>query len=142
MAKTAGKLTELQRRFVEHYMGDCAGNGAEAARRAGLTGTDDAIRQSAVRMLKMPAVKQAIADRIASDPVVKTREQLQKFWSQVMDGAEHISNRLKASELLARTHGMFVDRHEHTGAGGQPLATATVHYHFPGKGRLKSNRDG
>ena len=100
------QLTEKQRRFVEAYMGAAAGNGAEAARQAGYKGNDATLRVVAAENLAKPNVRAAIEERRTARPDIATREERQAFWSAVMRGQEgaEMRDRLKASELLGKTH--------------------------------------
>lgn len=115
------KLTELQRRFVEAYMGAAKGNATEAARIAGYKGDDKSLAATASRLLRNVKVLAAIDERVASDPLVLDREKLQKFWTRVVLGVEldrgeepEMKDRLKASELLGRSQGAFIERVEHS----------------------------
>lgn len=117
------ELNERQRRFVELYMAN--GNASEAARQAGYAAPSAG--RTGGRMLKHALVRAAIAERRASDPRIATREDRQRFWSQVMLGegefsAARMADRLKASELLGRTHADFVERFEHTVTEVPPYA--------------------
>lgn len=104
-------LTEKQRRFVEAYMGEAAGNGTEAARLAGYKGNSRTLGQVASENLAKPDIAKAIASEVAADPLVLSREDLQRFWSRAVQGQEDV-DRLKASELLAKSQAMFVHRIE------------------------------
>lgn len=57
-------LTERQKRFVDAY----AGNGLEAARSAGYAGSDATLKVTASKLLKHPAVRDAIEERQAHPP--------------------------------------------------------------------------
>lgn len=131
MAKGKG-LSERHRRFVEAYMGEAAGNGARAAELAGFKGTNKVRSETARKLLARKDVKAAMAERIESDPLVATREERQRYWTAVMRGAEKVTikvrgkmvavpasiqDRLKASLLLGRAQGDFVERHEHKVTG-------------------------
>jgi hypothetical protein len=105
-------ITERQRRWVEAYMGAAKGNATEAARLAGYRGNAETLRQVGHENLTKPHVRAAVAARVAADPRVKTREELQLFLSQVIDDPRNkLCDRLTAVKLLARTQGIFVDRH-------------------------------
>jgi phage terminase small subunit len=119
-------LTEKRRRFVEAYMGQAKGNATEAARIAGYAKPTE----EGYRLLRNAQVRAAIDVRVKSDPGVKTREQLQRWWSdRVDDEAFEPRDRLKASELLAKSQGVFIDRHEVKHEG------ATVQVYLPDNGR-------
>lgn len=106
-------LTEKQRRFVEAYMGEATGNATEAARRAGYKGGESTLRSVGSENLTKPDIITAIKIRVDADPAVKTREQRQRFWTATMDDAAvAMKERLRASELLGKSQGDFVQLHE------------------------------
>lgn len=123
---------ERLRRFVELYMGEAVGVGAEACRRAGWKGTAKALSERGRRLLLREDVQAMMKERVKEDPAVLTREDRQRFWSSLVNGdpikmltkegveverVPPIAARLKASELLGKAQGDFVEvkRHEHTG---------------------------
>lgn len=115
--REAPVLTEKQRRFVEFYMGQAAGNATEAARLAGYKGNRATLQMVGLQNLSKPMIRKAIDERVEADPAIKTREDRQRFWSRMMDDKEEAArDRLKASELLGKSQGDFVERHEHSGA--------------------------
>jgi hypothetical protein len=108
-------LTERERRFVEAYMGAAAGNATKAAHLAGYA--KNTAEKQASRLLGKVGIREAIDARASSDPAVWTREQRQRFWTAIASGAGNyalasLRDRLKASELLGRSHADFVDRHQ------------------------------
>lgn len=107
-------MTEKQRRFVEAYMGTAAGNATEAARIAGYAGDDAALAVRGSECVRNRKVAAALAERQQGSPAVATREERQAFWASVMRGETDApwKERIKASELLGKTGGDFVDRHE------------------------------
>lgn len=136
MPDTKGhKLTEKQRRFVEAYMGEAAGNSTKAARLAGYKGSENTLKSIASENLTKPDIIAAIDERVNSDPKIATRKERQAFWTKVMKGEEpgaEMKDRLKASELLGKSHADFVDRHEHKHEGE---TTQVVRYEYPSNGR-------
>jgi phage terminase small subunit len=110
----AEKLTEKQRRFVEAYMGEAAGNATEAAKLAGYKGNNATLRAIASENLTKPNIASAVAERVESDPRVWGREQLQRFWTEVAEGKyqDEKLDRLRGSELLAKSQAMFVQKVE------------------------------
>lgn len=119
------KLTAKEQRFVDAY----DGVGSDAARAAGYTGTDEAIRTTACRMLKKPHIAAAIQSRekTRATKTIATREQRQEFWTETMnDVAAELRDRLKASELLGKSEGDFIERHEMSGPGWDQLVTASM----------------
>ncbi len=60
-----------------------------------------------------PAIQAAIDERVAADPAVATREERQQFWTKIMnDTGEDMRDRLRASEILGKSQGDFVERRE------------------------------
>jgi phage terminase small subunit len=109
-------LSERERRFVEAYMGQAAGNGTEAARLAGYKGSPQVLGVQSTRLLKKASVLLAIAERVQDDPTVATRLDRQLFWTTTMQDAQvPWKDRLKASELLGKSQADFVEKHEHSG---------------------------
>lgn len=121
-------LSERERRFVEAYMGDAAGNATKAAELAGysprsaryqgskLLATNRNI-QSAIEQRQQDVSTQGIADRA----------ERQRFWTEFMRGVEiHPLARLKASELLGKSNADFVDRVHHSGQVSAPQAVTFV----------------
>lgn len=100
-------LTAKQRRFVEAY----DGNATEAAIAAGYS------RRTAKAIgsenLTKPDIAEAIREREKkrNDSLIWSREQRQKFWSQVANDPEQdMRDRLRASELLGKSECDFSDR--------------------------------
>jgi phage terminase small subunit len=133
--KRSAPLSERERRFVEAYMGPAAGNATAAARLAGYS--DKTAGSQASRLLKKVNIQNALRTRVDSDPQVADREARQRFWTSVMGGRGKFAkvpwkDRLKASELLGKTQGDFVERHEHTGKDGKPIS-ARMNITFGGR---------
>lgn len=119
-------LTERERRFVEAFMGPAAGNATKAAELAGYS--KKSASRIGYRLSRKVQVRKAIEDRADNDPKAATREERQRFWTDVMLGRAPFTeagmrDRLKASELLGKSQGDFVDTHVHTGPGGKPIET-------------------
>ena len=114
MSKGAAvKLTEKQRRFVEAYMGEACGNATEAARVAGYQGDENTLSTTGYRLLRNAKIAAAVDERTENDPLVLTREELQRWWSTVtQDAKTAMKDRLRASELLGKSRGEFTDRFE------------------------------
>lgn len=107
-------FTEKQQRFIDAY----AGNGTEAARLAGYAGDDNALAVRAAELLRNSKIAEAIGARQkkASRRLIASREERQEFWSKVMlDDLAHMQDRLRASELLAKSEADFVQKVEHSG---------------------------
>jgi phage terminase small subunit len=108
-------LSERERRFVDAYMGKAAGNATKAAELAGYS--QKTCRQQGARLLTKVSIQAAIKQRAESDPLARSREERQQFWRDVMAGTGKFAktamkDRLKASELLGKTQGDFVQRIE------------------------------
>jgi phage terminase small subunit len=113
-----GKLNAMQQRFIEAY----AGNATEAALAAGYSPKTAEVQ--GCRLLKNVNIAKAIRKREAKAirSTVATRVERQEFWSSTMrDGEAEMRERLKASELLGRSEGDFLDKHEITGNSGGPV---------------------
>lgn len=105
----APKMSEMKRRFAELY----DGNGAQSAKRAGCKGDLNSCGVQAMRWLKDPEVQKLIEARRQREirVAVADRLELQELWSGLArDGSNPLPERLRASELLARSHGMFLVR--------------------------------
>lgn len=100
-------LNEKQRRFCEYYAADP--NATEAAKAAGYS--EKTARAQGARLLTNADVQQyirAIQNDLAAGRIA-TMTQAKAFWSDVMnDPGEKTADRLKASELLARSAGAFL----------------------------------
>lgn len=96
------------------------GNGTAAARLAGYTGNDNVLSVQAARLLRDARVVEALREREASrrphSPLgqhIATRAERQAFWTKVMlDVDAELAQRLKASELLGKSEGDFLERLE------------------------------
>jgi len=102
-------LNERQKRFANIY----CGNATVAARGAGYTGSDAALAVTGARLLRNTKVAELIFDRQNSSLCIQiaNRRQRQIFWTAVMtDESQRMKDRLKASELLAKSEGDFIIR--------------------------------
>lgn len=112
------QLSERERRFVEAFMGEAAGNKTEAAILAGYSRAT--ARGQGSRLSTKEHIRAAIQARVSIDPLVWDRAKRQQFWTAVAAGTgKHqkasLKDRLKASELLGKSQADFIERHEHTG---------------------------
>jgi phage terminase small subunit len=109
------KLTPRQQRFVDAY----DGNATRAARVAGYGSPT----MQGYENLRKPHIKAAIDAREKKyiEKHILTREERQKFWTNVITGASFagkkptMNERLKASELLGRSQADFIEKIEHGG---------------------------
>ncbi|MGN1230559.1 MAG: terminase small subunit [Anaerotignum sp.] len=107
-------MNERQKKFCEYFAAN-GGNGSAAAREAGYS--ERSAREIARKLLTDVDIldyirklqDEAAATRIKS--VIQTKA----FWSSVMDDStQKMKDRLRASELLAKSAGAFIDPHEET----------------------------
>jgi hypothetical protein len=108
-------LSERERRFVECFMGEAAGNATKAARLAGYA--KNTAEKQAGRLLAKVGIRAAIEARASNDPAVATREERQRFWTAVLRGTGEFArttmkDRLRASELLGKSQADFLERHQ------------------------------
>ncbi|MGF2617744.1 terminase small subunit [Rossellomorea vietnamensis] len=124
------KLTEKQKRFVDHYIE--LGNASEAARKAGYS-SKTAHRIGQENMQK-PAIKKYIEERLAEKDKerVASQDEILQFLTAVMRG-EHteqipvgigegaqrledkdtfLKDRVKAAELLGKRYVMWTDKQQ------------------------------
>jgi phage terminase small subunit len=102
-------MTKKQKLFVEHYNG----NGTEAAQLAGYAGNRAVLAQTASDNLRKPDIRLAIDNRITDSliPYIADRINRQRFWTKIMnDESIDTRDRLRASELLAKVDGDFIER--------------------------------
>jgi phage terminase small subunit len=107
-------LTEKQRRFCEAYSGN-GGNALAAARSAGYR---QPVPQSNEN-IKKPIIQKAIESlRLTTTSLaIMTRRERQELWSaMIRDESIPTMARLRASELLGKSQGDFIDRQEVTGS--------------------------
>lgn len=111
---TVKVMNEKQRRFAEYYAANP--NATEAARAAGYS--DRTARSQGQRLLTNADIQEYIKElqeEIAAERIA-TMTDVKIFWSDTMnDKSLKRSDRLKASELLAKSAGAFL----HIGKGGE-----------------------
>jgi phage terminase small subunit len=106
-------LTEKHRRFVEAY----SGNGGNALAAATVAGYSKPHPQGAENLQK-PTVQKAIESLRMSttSSAIMTRRERQELWSaMIRDKSIPTMARLRASELLGRSQGDFLERTEISG---------------------------
>jgi len=133
-------LPPKRRAFVLFYVGESAGNGTDAARRAGYKSPE----VEACRMLKDAKVRAAIA-KLSAPPeqnAVASIAELREMWSKIARGEmadvvmtklgpraadASLSVRMKATELLGKSQGAFLDRTALEGGGAdRPAVQVTL----------------
>ena len=100
-------MTPKNLKFISEYTKDF--NATQAAIRAGYSPkTAYSIGQE---LLKKPEIMAAMKEH--TDKLIADRKTRQRFWTQVMNDADiSMKDRLKASELLARSECDFIERAE------------------------------
>lgn len=103
IAKNENGYTRQQQAFIDTY----DGNAKKAAESAGIS------YSWARQLLAQPNIKHAISlrEKVETRPKrILTRQQRQEFWSKMVEDKEETSrNRLRASELLAKSEMDFGD---------------------------------
>ncbi len=121
------KLTDKQQRFVKEYLVDL--NATQAAIRAGYS--KKTADQQASRLLTNVKVAEAVAKgaaliaertELTQDRVVRG---LLKEAEATGEGTSH-GARVSAWGILAKHLGMMIERHEHTGPGGEALSFKVI----------------
>lgn len=133
MGNILGGLTTKQKRFIAAY----TGNASAAAIAAGYS--EKTSYSAGQRLLKNVDIQEAIrcreGERRAS--LIADREARQIFWTAIMnDENENMATRLRASELLAKSEGDFLERMQAQVAQFTP---PEIHVHFtePGEGDVE-----
>ena len=100
------ELTPKQKRFIECY----DGNATQAALKAGYSAKT--VHVQGPRLLANVRIREEIEKREskAAASGIATREDRQKFWSDMMVSGERAADRLKASELLGKSQADFTDK--------------------------------
>ena len=119
-------ITQKQKLFCDEYIK--TGNAELAAKKAGYNA-----RGNTTKLLKNTTIaayikKRAEAQQKAEDRAIKASvdngriadmTEVKEFWSSLLRSKEvEPRDRLKASELIAKTNGAFIDRVEHSGNTG------------------------
>ena len=108
------KLTVRQARFALEFTR--LGNATQAAIAAGYA-THTATTQAA-RLLTKAHVQTAISEqsKVQQSATIADAQERKAFWTTVMRGEEsELKDRLKASELLGKAGGDFIERREQVG---------------------------
>lgn len=102
-------MTEKQKRFIDYYI--MTGNASESSRLAGYKGDNvDRIGYENLRKLEN-YIKPRIEELDLSRSV--ELEDIFRFWTKIMyDEDLKTSDRIKASELLAKVQGAFIEKQE------------------------------
>ena len=109
-------LTPRQKKFAEHYA--ASGNATEAARLAGYKGSDNQLAVQGAENLRKPKIAAYLEALTAQASVARiaTVEELREFWTATLrDGGHEMKDRLKASDMLGKSLGVFIEKREHSG---------------------------
>ncbi len=107
-------MNDKQRRFAEFYAANP--NATEAAKAAGYS--EKTARSQGQRMLTNADIRKYIKQlqEKAASLRIASMSQVKAFWSDTMsDTAEKTADRLKASELLAKSAGAFLLKNDEDG---------------------------
>jgi phage terminase small subunit len=107
----AGKITEKQKKFCDEYIK--TGNAELAAKTAGYNA-----RGNTTKLLQNTTIENYIKERNKQldKPTIADMEEVKEFWTSTLrDKNMKPIDRLKASELIAKTNGAFIDKIEHGG---------------------------
>ena len=110
-------LNERQQKFCEFYAK--SGNATEAYRNAGYSAKSEAsLGVSAHKLLKNAKIAEELAklsDKTRTSAIASITD-IKEFWTKVLESkSEEMPYRLKASELLVKSEGGFLDKVEHSG---------------------------
>lgn len=105
-------MNAKRQRFIEAYVGEAAGNAAEAARIAGYS--SKSARQTGCELLTDPNIQAAVQSK-AADLAAKTEATAERILSEVSDVAftkikVKGGDKLKALELLGRYRKLWQDK--------------------------------
>lgn len=103
-------MSDQRRQFVVAFMGKANGNATKAAEMAHYSKKTAA--QQATRLLKDVQVRAAIKARQVKveQSDIADRAERQRFWTSTQrDAKQTMQNRLRASELQAKTNGEFLE---------------------------------
>ena len=107
-------MTDKQELFIKEYLIDM--NATAAAKRAGYS--EKTAYSIGQENLNKPEIKQAIQEELENrkSALIATREQRQQLWTEIMyDTEQSTRDRLRASELLGKSCGDFIERIETKG---------------------------
>ncbi len=110
-------MTVKQKMFADEYIK--TGNAKQSYINAGYSARGNSAEANASRLLRNDKVLAYIKQRnqeIDKDTIADMTE-VKEFWTNMLrNRAADPKDRLKASELIAKTNGAFLDRVEHSGS--------------------------
>ena len=113
-------MNARKRAFVREYL--VSGNATQAAIRAGYS--PKSAHSCGPRLMENADVRAAIADgqKVLEQSGIASAEERRAFWTAMMRDLDAPAvARLRASELLGKNQGDFVERHELAGSSDAPL---------------------
>jgi len=136
MNDALSKLNQRQRKFVLEYMR--TGNGGQSAIVAGYT--KKAADPTASRLLRNVKIQDALISLRETNEKssILTVQQLREWWSAVINGTVKdvvtvgdmsleseptLKDKLKASDLLGKSQGAFIEKIDHTSSDGTMTPT-------------------
>ena len=109
-------ITAKQKMFADEYIK--TGNAKQSYISAGYSARGNAAEAAASRLLRNVKVRDYIRQRnkeLDRDTIADMQE-VKEFWTNILrNKAADSKDRLKASELIAKTNGAFLDRIENSG---------------------------
>lgn len=101
-------LNPKQKKFAEYYCGEYLGNAEQSALAAGYSASY--ARHRASRLTSDVGIQEYMRELTKADEekTASTIADIRAFWADIMNSTEEeTKNRLRASELLAKSSGMF-----------------------------------
>ena len=109
------EINARQKKFADEYI--ISGIAEKAALNAGYS--KNYARSQAHNLLANVGIQKYIEEqnkKIESSKIASMQE-IKEFWTSTLYEVEHeIRDRMRASELLAKSHGGFIEKVEHSGA--------------------------
>lgn len=108
------KLNARQKAFCEFYV--ASGNATESARRAGYS--EKYTNKNVNKLRQNTAINKYIEElqKKAQSNRIMSMLEIKEFWSETIKNSDNkMTDRIKASELLAKTNGAFLEKVELSG---------------------------
>jgi hypothetical protein len=123
MKRDAEGLTDQMKLFAYFYVTEAKMNGVEAARLAGYKGNFQVLYHVVARLLSNPVIRTKISEHLSQmsmTPVEVLAEltKVAKMPVEEFTDPRVVKNKLTALAVLAKHHGLLVERVDHTTAGG------------------------
>lgn len=113
------KLTVKQKRFANEYIK--SGNATQSYIDAGYSATSRSVAEANSRRLlgneRVHTYIELMNKKLEEESIADMKE-IKQFWTKVIRSEEkyvEMKDRIRASELIARTNGAFLDKVEHSG---------------------------